>query len=166
MAAITANAIAPVTVETDMTHRWPSRALEQLRQTIPFRRLARVSDMATGILPSWGVGEPIQLPALSVWNETAPSVKLEETICDSIFRTSASRKGGLELPLCNVTGRPFHTYILRDTATLEGMMNRLLRAYPQNDQAEYRSDQCSEFERNRLTQSMGQTDNTTMGMTI
>jgi 3-oxoacyl-[acyl-carrier protein] reductase len=43
---ITANAIAPVTVETDMTSGWPGSALEQLRQTIPLRRLARVSDVA------------------------------------------------------------------------------------------------------------------------
>ncbi len=43
---VTANAIAPATVETDMTRGWPRDALERLRQSIPLGRLARVSDVA------------------------------------------------------------------------------------------------------------------------
>ncbi len=43
---VTANAIAPATVETDMTRGWPGDALERLRQSIPLGRLARVSDVA------------------------------------------------------------------------------------------------------------------------
>ena len=44
---ITANAIAPVTVETDLTREWPSEALERMRQSIPLGRLAHVNDVAT-----------------------------------------------------------------------------------------------------------------------
>lgn len=43
---ITANAIAPVTVETDLTRDWPPGVLDQLRQSIPLGRLARVNDVA------------------------------------------------------------------------------------------------------------------------
>jgi 3-oxoacyl-[acyl-carrier protein] reductase len=44
---ITANAIAPVTVETDLTREWPPEILEQLRRSIPLGRLARVADVAS-----------------------------------------------------------------------------------------------------------------------
>ncbi len=44
---ITANAIAPVTVETDLTRDWPPGVLEQLRRSIPLGRLARVTDVAS-----------------------------------------------------------------------------------------------------------------------
>ena len=44
---ITANAIAPVTVETDLTRDWPPEILEQLRRSIPLGRLARVTDVAS-----------------------------------------------------------------------------------------------------------------------
>jgi 3-oxoacyl-[acyl-carrier protein] reductase len=44
---ITANAIAPVTVETDLTREWPPETLEQLRRSIPLGRLARVTDVAS-----------------------------------------------------------------------------------------------------------------------
>lgn len=43
---ITANAIAPVTAETDLTRDWPPEILEQLRRSIPLGRLARVTDVA------------------------------------------------------------------------------------------------------------------------
>jgi 3-oxoacyl-[acyl-carrier protein] reductase len=43
---ITANAIAPVTVETNLTRDWPPAVLEQLRRSIPLGRLARVTDVA------------------------------------------------------------------------------------------------------------------------
>ena len=43
---ITANAIAPATVETEMTRGWPGDALERLRQAIPLGRLARAGDVA------------------------------------------------------------------------------------------------------------------------
>ena len=43
---ITANAIAPVTVDTDLTRDWSSQVLEQIRQSIPLGRLARVDDVA------------------------------------------------------------------------------------------------------------------------
>jgi 3-oxoacyl-[acyl-carrier protein] reductase len=43
---ITANAIAPVTVETDLTREWPGQVLDQIRQSIPLGRLARASDVA------------------------------------------------------------------------------------------------------------------------
>ncbi len=43
---ITANAIAPATVETEMTRDWPQDALDRLRQSIPLGRLARVGDVA------------------------------------------------------------------------------------------------------------------------
>ena len=44
---ITANAITPVTVETDLTRDWPPEILEQLRRSIPLGRLARVADVAS-----------------------------------------------------------------------------------------------------------------------
>ena len=44
---ITANAIAPVTVETDLTREWPPEILEQLRRSIPLGRLARATDVAS-----------------------------------------------------------------------------------------------------------------------
>jgi 3-oxoacyl-[acyl-carrier protein] reductase len=43
---ITANAIAPVTVETDLTRDWPVEVLERVRQSIPLGRLARASDVS------------------------------------------------------------------------------------------------------------------------
>jgi 3-oxoacyl-[acyl-carrier protein] reductase len=43
---ITANAIAPVTVETDLTREWPKDVMEQMRKSIPLGRLARVEDVA------------------------------------------------------------------------------------------------------------------------
>lgn len=43
---ITANAITPVTVDTDLTRDWSSEVLEQIRQSIPLGRLARVDDVA------------------------------------------------------------------------------------------------------------------------
>jgi 3-oxoacyl-[acyl-carrier protein] reductase len=43
---ITANAIAPVTVETDLTRAWPAGVLDGLRQSIPLGRLAQASDVA------------------------------------------------------------------------------------------------------------------------
>ncbi len=43
---ITANAIAPVTVETDLTREWPGEVLERIRQSIPLGRLAHVDDVA------------------------------------------------------------------------------------------------------------------------
>lgn len=43
---ITANAIAPVTAETDLTGAWPTETLERIRQSIPLGRLARVGDVA------------------------------------------------------------------------------------------------------------------------
>ncbi len=43
---ITANAIAPVTVETDLTREWPRDVMEQMRKSIPLGRLARVDDVA------------------------------------------------------------------------------------------------------------------------
>jgi 3-oxoacyl-[acyl-carrier protein] reductase len=47
---ITANAIAPVTTETDLTRDWSPDVLERLRQSIPLGRLARVSDVAAAAL--------------------------------------------------------------------------------------------------------------------
>ncbi len=44
---ITANAIAPVTMETDLTRDWPPEILEQLRRSVPLGRLARVTDVAS-----------------------------------------------------------------------------------------------------------------------
>lgn len=44
---ITANAIAPVTVETDLTSDWPVETLDRIRQSVPVGRLARVGDVAT-----------------------------------------------------------------------------------------------------------------------
>jgi 3-oxoacyl-[acyl-carrier protein] reductase len=43
---ITANAIAPVTVETDLTRDWPSDVLDRIRQSIPLGRMARVTDVS------------------------------------------------------------------------------------------------------------------------
>ena len=43
---ITANAIAPVTIETELTRDWSKQALEQIRQSIPLGRLARANDVA------------------------------------------------------------------------------------------------------------------------
>ncbi len=44
---VTVNAIAPVTVETDLTRDWSSDVLERIRQSIPMGRLARVDDVAS-----------------------------------------------------------------------------------------------------------------------
>jgi 3-oxoacyl-[acyl-carrier protein] reductase len=47
---ITANAIAPVTVETDLTREWPRDVMEQMRKSIPLGRLARVEDVAAAAI--------------------------------------------------------------------------------------------------------------------
>lgn len=43
---ITANAIAPVTVESELTREWPADVLERLRESIPLKRLASVADVS------------------------------------------------------------------------------------------------------------------------
>jgi 3-oxoacyl-[acyl-carrier protein] reductase len=43
---ITANAICPATVETDMTSSWPPEKLEALARSIPLGRLGQPSDVA------------------------------------------------------------------------------------------------------------------------
>jgi NAD(P)-dependent dehydrogenase (short-subunit alcohol dehydrogenase family) len=43
---ITSNAIAPATVETDLTRDWPVQELDRIRRSIPLGRLAQASDVA------------------------------------------------------------------------------------------------------------------------
>lgn len=47
---VTVNAIAPVTVETDLTRDWPAESLDRMRRSIPLGRLASVQDVAAAAL--------------------------------------------------------------------------------------------------------------------
>ena len=47
---ITANAVAPATVETDMTRAWGQAKLKQLRKRFPLGRIGKPDDVASAVL--------------------------------------------------------------------------------------------------------------------